>query len=303
MISIIIANYNNERYIEDTLISLKEQSYKNFEIIVVDDCSTDKSPSIIKNFISLYPHIDIKYIQNKKNIGAANTRNVGIEFASFEWISILDGDDIFHKDKLKKQVLEIQKNKNIVLIGTNLITINSQGKKLNHYKYPSLSSQLKNNLFNFRKFPAHSSLMFKKDLFYEVGQYDCFFEPSEDFNLFCKLSSYGEIACIQDYLTFYRVHSKSISFKSYNGYFQPHFAICSILISKNIKKSSVDVLKDVKETFDFEKFTKLMLNKSIRNIRSFSSLIYFLINVLIKIGLYKDERVRAVEVLESDYKQ
>ena len=101
MISIIITNYNKEKYILNTLNSCKNQTDKNFEIIIIDDASTDKSLEIIKKFVSKNKKIKIKLFLNKvkkyknSNLSQLNSINKAIKHCSGEYISLLDGDDFF----------------------------------------------------------------------------------------------------------------------------------------------------------------------------------------------------------------
>ena len=98
MISIIIVNYNKSKFIKDTLHSVHEQTFKNWECIIIDDCSSDNSISIITNFIKKDSRY--KLIENSKNLGASNSRNIGYESAKFDYVIFLDSDDVLTVDCL-----------------------------------------------------------------------------------------------------------------------------------------------------------------------------------------------------------
>lgn len=100
LVSIIMPNYNSESYIAQAINSVISQSYKNWELIFVDDCSTDASLQIAKSFED--PRIKI-YI-NQNNSGAATTRNVGIEKAKGDWVAFLDSDDIWEQNKIEEHL-------------------------------------------------------------------------------------------------------------------------------------------------------------------------------------------------------
>ena len=102
LVSVVIPNYNGERFVEKTLKSVLDQTYQYFEIIVVDDASTDASPSIIQGFADRDPRI--RLIRLKKNGGVSNARNTGIREARGEYIALLDNDDLWTPDKLERQV-------------------------------------------------------------------------------------------------------------------------------------------------------------------------------------------------------
>lgn len=101
-VSVVIPNYNGERFVERTLKSVLDQTYQRFEIIVVDDASTDLSPALIQAFADKDPRI--RLIRLKKNGGVSNARNVGIREAKGEYIALLDNDDLWTPDKLERQI-------------------------------------------------------------------------------------------------------------------------------------------------------------------------------------------------------
>ena len=108
-ISIIITSYNSEKFLKYSIQSVLDQSYKNFELIIVDDLTTDKSRKINKKFLKKYRKN--KYFFLKKNSGTASIpRNKGAEIAKGDFICFLDADDIWHEDKLKIQLNFLKKN-------------------------------------------------------------------------------------------------------------------------------------------------------------------------------------------------
>ncbi len=109
LVSIIIPVYNAEKYLSETIQTIKNQTYKNWEAIFVDDCSNDKSINVIKK--AKKEDERIKLLHNKKNCGAATSRNNGIDEAKGRYICFLDADDKWHQQKLKKQVNFMKQNK------------------------------------------------------------------------------------------------------------------------------------------------------------------------------------------------
>lgn len=124
-VSIITPVYNSEKFIRDTIISVLNQTYDNWELILVDDCSTDSSAEIIKEYSNSDKRI--KYIKLKKNKGVANARNIGISKAEGRFIAFLDSDDIWHNHKLEIQI-NYMKEKNIgfCFSGYEIISENSE---------------------------------------------------------------------------------------------------------------------------------------------------------------------------------
>ena len=115
-ISIIMPVFNGEKTISNSIQSVLNQTYKNWELILIDDGSSDQTISIIQSYI----HQDsrIIFLQNRQNLGVSYTRNKGIAKSSGNWIAFLDSDDQWHPDKLKKQVRVIERNPKVDLVYT-----------------------------------------------------------------------------------------------------------------------------------------------------------------------------------------
>jgi teichuronic acid biosynthesis glycosyltransferase TuaG len=116
MVSIITPVYNCEEFLEECIKSILNQTFNNWELILVDDCSTDSSRKIINKYVSLDLRINAFYFN--KNVGAGIARNKGIEISNKRFIAFLDSDDYWHKDKLRLQ-LEFMLNRNIEFSYTN----------------------------------------------------------------------------------------------------------------------------------------------------------------------------------------
>ena len=109
LVSIITPVYNAEKYIEETIKSVQNQSYKDWEMLLINDCSTDSSEKIIQRMAA--DDDRIKYIKLEKNSGAAVTRNIGIEKANGRYIAFLDSDDVWKEQKLEKQIKLLNEKK------------------------------------------------------------------------------------------------------------------------------------------------------------------------------------------------
>lgn len=107
LVSIIVPVYNAERFLEETIKTVQDQTYKNWELLLVNDCSKDNSKKIADKYLSN----KIKWIDMEKNSGAALTRNKGIEKSTGEFLCFLDADDLWDEDKLKKQIEFMRNNK------------------------------------------------------------------------------------------------------------------------------------------------------------------------------------------------
>lgn len=101
LVSIIMPSWNTENFIAESIQSVLAQTYTNWELIIIDDCSTDNTDSVVESFLE---DKRIKYRHNKKNLGAALTRNYGLREARGEWVAFLDSDDLWMPEKLEKQI-------------------------------------------------------------------------------------------------------------------------------------------------------------------------------------------------------
>lgn len=148
-IDVIIPNFNKKEYLEDAIDSVVNQSYKNWKLFVIDDNSTDGSKDLLKKYLS---EKNINIILLKKNKGPSFCRNLGIRFSSSKYISFLDSDDFWTKDKLKKQI-EFMKKNNFVFTYTDYTSFR-ENKKM---KDLIGKTNLKDN-FNFEDFTKNSSI-------------------------------------------------------------------------------------------------------------------------------------------------
>ena len=126
LVSIITPVYNAERFLEDTIKSVQKQSYKNWELVLVDDCSKDSSSEIIEKFQNSDDRI--RYIKLEKNSGAAISRNTGIKNAKGRFIAFVDSDDLWEKTKLEKQI-EYMLRENIGFSFTSYRYMRENGEK------------------------------------------------------------------------------------------------------------------------------------------------------------------------------
>lgn len=128
LVSIITPLYNSEAFIAETIQSVLNQTYPNWELILIDDCSTDNTINIVNNFI--LKHKNIKLIKNKKNQGAAISRNKGVLAAKGDYIAFLDADDLWKPEKLEKQITFMQ-TQNCDVCFSSYEQIDEAGKPLN----------------------------------------------------------------------------------------------------------------------------------------------------------------------------
>ncbi|MGF1685039.1 glycosyltransferase family 2 protein [Photobacterium minamisatsumaniensis] len=205
-VSVVLPVYNAELYIEAAITSVLNQSFSEFELIVIDDGSTDNSLEIIKSFTDKR----IKLI-SRENKGLVSTLNEGVSLSQSNYIARMDADDICHPDRFKVQYDSFQKNKALVLHSSNVRYIDDNGLILGYSNSVISNKAVKIQL---RKGNCifHPSVMFCKKSFYKVGGYNeripKFFE---DYLLWLKLKDVGDFECSYRSLLDYRLLESSLS--------------------------------------------------------------------------------------------
>lgn len=200
VVSVILPCYNAETYIGDCLESILSQTWKSFELIIIDDGSTDNTASIIKN------HDDsrIKYIKNKKNRGIVYSLNKGISLAKGKYMARMDADDIMHKNRLEKQVLFMENHPNIALVGSWHYIIDESKKIIGLKQYFTKNEEIK-LILPFENPFSHPSIMLRLEVAKSIG-YSQSYSYCEDYDLWIKIASKNKVANIPECLTYYRVH-------------------------------------------------------------------------------------------------
>lgn len=149
LVSIITPLYNSEKFIGETIESVLNQTYKNWEMIIVNDCSKDNGPKIVEEYCKKDNRI--KLFNNEKNMGVSFTRNKAIDISKGKYIAFLDSDDLWKKEKLEKQINFMEKE-NIILSYTSYEKINEDGSKRGVIEVPlslDYKELLKNCLIGF----------------------------------------------------------------------------------------------------------------------------------------------------------
>ena len=207
-ISVVMCCYNAERWLEESIESVLSQTWRNFEFIIVDDGSTDRTGEIIERYVKR----DRRIVPiAKSNTGPADSRNIAATRARGEWIAILDADDVCEQERLARQWCAATSDTGLVFLGSGLVLIDEQGHSSSVYSYPSGHEKLVAHLATGRRFPPHSSAFIRTDAFHRVGGYRTRIKRAEDLDLWQRLSEVGRLACLQEPLIRLRRHSGQIS--------------------------------------------------------------------------------------------
>lgn len=208
-VSVIIPLYNRERYIAETVKSVLDQTYKNIELIVVDDGSTDNSRNIIETFSE---RITILEHTKKVNKGQSASINLGIRHSSGKYIAILDSDDLFAPEKIQAQVLFLEENEDIGLVYSNGFVIDSSGKTLYHFysDAPYETSDPSKVLMNCYFLLPNNALM-RRSALNAAGLFDEKLRSGQDHDMAIRMAEVTKLAYIEKDLFYYRKHAQSIS--------------------------------------------------------------------------------------------
>ena len=243
-VSIVMSVRNSESYISQAVESVLLQSYKNFEFIIIDDFSSDTTFKILKSYEKKDNRLKIH--RNFKILGPAKTRNKAVNLAKGKWISVIDADDVFFPKKIEKQISLVNKNKNLIFVGTSLLFIDTDGAYIAYYKYKNDSKKIKKEILKNKSFPPHSSYFFKKSFFLKLGGYNERYLMAPDYDLLLRLQSFKEkeFAVCEEVLTKVRLHKENRSLKTINNFTQLDFAITASTCFAIEKKFKINPSRD-----------------------------------------------------------
>lgn len=236
-ISVLMPVYNCELYIFEAIDSILKQSYPEFELLIIDDYSTDSTLQMCKSFDD--PRIII--IEKAENTGYTNSLNYGLSIAKGEYIARMDGDDISLPTRFAKQIAFLEANPTVSLCGTAFRFLGSD--KI--VKHPLNHEEIKVKLCFSTAF-CHPSIMARKEIF-TSNFYDKNFEPAEDYELWSRLAFQSNLANLSEVLLLYRIHENQVSNEK-NTIQQFN----SFLIRKNIFKKLLPNV--IVESEDFKLF-------------------------------------------------
>tara|TARA_Y100000590_G_scaffold425406_1_gene533359 strand:- start:644 stop:1474 length:831 start_codon:yes stop_codon:yes gene_type:complete len=204
-VSVVMSIYNGENFLNKSLQSVFEQTYQDYEIVVIDDGSTDKTSFILDNLLNNH-RIDL-LIRNKSNIGLTKSLNIGVSMSKGCLIARQDVDDISYKNRLLEQTKFI---KDYDLIGGLAATVYENDEKKIIFKKRNDSKNIMEMVFLENPF-VHSSVMFRKEVFDSLGGYNEDFTVSQDFELWMRFAEVGRIGKMNTVIVERMVHNNMIS--------------------------------------------------------------------------------------------
>ena len=214
-VSIILTSYNHEKYLAESIDSILNQAYRDFELIIVDDCSSDSSWDIIRGYQKKYPFI--KIIRHEYNWGEGIIEGTVKEYATGEYIAIHHSDDIWEKGKLEKQIELLDSKPDCAAVFTNAIAINDEGDVYNdeegfYYNLFSVENRNRYEWLNYFFYHGnclcHPSVLIRKSVYEEDGFFRKGLKQIPDFVKWIQVCKKHEIYVIPERLVKFRIHNE-----------------------------------------------------------------------------------------------
>lgn len=212
-VSVILPAFNAEKYLKSSILSILKQSYKNLELIIINDGSKDRTEEIILQF----DDARIKYLKNETNLGLIKSLNKAIDLSEGKYVARMDADDVAHYHRIEKQVGFLEKLKSPAAVGSNVIIIGSNDQVI---KVPRKmnSKEAENSWVKFRKNPIHHpTVMLSREI---ISAYNPFYHSEdlhvEDYAAWLRINKSFPIYNIISPLLFYRMHDTNIT-KSFSS--------------------------------------------------------------------------------------
>jgi glycosyltransferase involved in cell wall biosynthesis len=206
-ITVLLPAYNSEKYLAIAIKSILNQTFENFELLIVDDGSTDQTEKIIKTFIDKR----IRYVK-KNHEGLAATLNYGLKIARYDWIARMDADDICHPQRFDKQISILDRPENVISCSWSAY-FNDRGIRFT-IKTPTNDAELKKKLA-LHSYINHASVIYNRKFILSKGGYNTNINIYEDYELWLRIRNDIVIEVVPEYLFFVRITPQSLSRKDF----------------------------------------------------------------------------------------
>ncbi|MEZ3422496.1 MAG: glycosyltransferase family 2 protein [Lachnospiraceae bacterium] len=273
-VSVIMPLYNAEKYVKQSINSILNQTYTDFELVIVDDQSTDNSYEIVQQIQDKRIHL----FQNSKNLGIAQTRNIALQHASGEYIAIMDDDDIAPLYRFEKEILYLDSHKDIIAVGGHCRYIDKDGNDLGKQWNIFTNPMYINAHIIFDDPIPNSSGMVRNEIIQKYNiQYKDNMYGTEDYRFWAECSVYGFLGNINEVMLYWRTNYENETEKAFKLYSQERknaiagtqkyllekLGFCleesdiNILVSVFEEHGSVSSIKEIQELFyALQKITK-----------------------------------------------
>jgi len=249
-ITVLLSVYNDEKYIGESIDSILDQTFKDFELLIVDDCSTDGTVDVIRK----YKDSRIRLVVNKKNVDITRSLNKGLKLARGKYIARLDSDDVSIPKRLEKQFNFLEDNKDYAAVGSRTEYIDGDGNHIGYWKQEISAEEIFYAL-SYRCCLTSSSMMFNRETVSKIGNYDESSSHAEDYEIFYRISRKHKIYVIPEYLIKYRIRENQRLVINNSPTRERTFKIAS---NTKIDRELLEYLQNRKEEKSFFKRIKLI---------------------------------------------
>lgn len=241
-VSVLMPVYNGEKYLKEAIDSILNQTFTDFEFLIIDDGSRDNSVEIINS----YQDPRIKLVQNKTNLKLITTLNKGLALAKGEYIARMDCDDFSLPQRFEKQISYLDIHNDIGVLGTGFELMDARGNSFTSIQFPTQSNVLKWSLFFYCPI-AHPTVVMRRSIVNQVGGYNSEAVYCEDYDLWIRVAKTTQIGNLPDVLVKIRKHDANVT----NVFSRQHQSNCikvsQLLISKTLDKDiSINSIKNLK---------------------------------------------------------
>jgi glycosyltransferase involved in cell wall biosynthesis len=237
LVSVIIPVFNGSFYVEETVASVQKSTFKNFEILLVDDGSTDKSKKVCHTLEKKYKKV--RFYSFPKNKGLGRVLNFALGKARGKYICRINQDDRMLKNRMRTQVNFLEKNPGVVALGSYIKMFRNKSKKYEVIKFLSTDDQIKKVWYIVGPF-ADPSVMYRKQVALKAGGYVQAMWPADDTHLWYRMGQKGQLANIQKPLVEVRWHKDAASFKYFHKLALSTYKM-HLWTNKNIKRAPLPV--------------------------------------------------------------
>ena len=207
-VSVVTSVYNGEAYVEECIDSILNQTFQDFEYIILNNGSTDRTAEILNHYTDSRIHII-----HQENLGISRSLNKGINLSKSELIARLDADDYALPQRLEKQIAFMEQHPKVVLCGSRFKELVGENFSPQKVQFVEQDKDIRKTISRFNPF-SHSTTMIRKTAFTKIGGYNKNFEYSQDYDLWIRLLNVGEASILKEELVVARLAEQSTSYKN-----------------------------------------------------------------------------------------
>ncbi len=251
-VSVIIPAYDSEKFISETIMSVLNQTYKDYELIIVDDGSTDNTAAIVKRYVSL--HNNIRYIYQPHH-GQSEAKNIGIRESKGEFIAFLDHDDIWLPNKLEKQIKALSPSNYKIICCDMQLYENGElisGSALERLGFKYIRSGFVYNEILWNCFLFSSTVLLNRDCFRTVGVFNGYYKMAEDYDLWLRMAKIYPISFMNERLVMRRLHAHNLSKNMFFSWSSLILLFTSLLAEESLGRKEKLIIKKRLSEFYFD---------------------------------------------------